>query len=232
MKRVCFIVFEGILENSNKYLVDVDLATNFLKELKDYCEKNKIKLVLVSGFYKKTAQEKFENSFVKKFFNKKDFFYVDDDYINEKSDADKKVHLENLIKNDEFNDSYFKQVIIQKFLKENNFEASEAILLCNDIWVDAYYTTRFSKIDFALFENNLRDRGKMTNFILGLAYFNLNFDSVKILFENFPKTDLSLLNKFVFEKMQEVLLKDVDFSGVVKKVQKQSEENSFRKSGE
>lgn len=116
-------------------------------------------------------------------------------------------------------------MIIQKFLKENNFESKDAILFCEDIWVDAYYTTRFSKIDFALFENNLRDRGKKTDRISGLAYFNLDFNSVKILIENFSKTDLSLLDKFVFTKMQETLLKDVDFSNVVKKIQKQKNDD-------
>lgn len=222
MKRVCFIEFEGILLSNADYLVNLAKSKMFLTNLKNYCDKNNIKLVLVSGFHKEIAQKKFNSSFVKSFIKKEDFFYVNDAYISDKEDADKKSYLENLKKDKEFSDSYFKQVMIQKFLKENDFESDDAILLCSDIWVDAYYTTRFSKIDFALFEDNLRDRGKKTNRISGLAYFNLDFDSVKILIENYPKTDLSLLDKFIFTKMQEALLKDVDFSGVVKKIKEQN----------
>lgn len=225
MKRVCFLKFEGILENKDGYVVDKKNVKIFLSALKSYCEKNNIKLVLVSGFYKDVAKKKFNSSVVKEFFSNKNFFCVDDEYISNKADADEKIYLEKLEKDKEFNDSYFLQVIIQKFLKENNFESKDAILFCEDIWVDAYYTTRFSKIDFALFENNLRDRGKKTDRISGLAYFNLDFNSVKILIENFSKTDLSLLDKFVFTKMQETLLKDVDFSNVVKKIQKQKNDD-------
>ena len=41
---------------------------------------------------------------------------------------------------------------------------------------------------------------------------------VKVLLENFPEVDLKPLDKFIFDTMKKVLLRDADFSGVVKKV--------------
>lgn len=226
MKKVCFIEFEGILESNEKYVANTKLVKSFLSELSSFCKKNSIELILISGFHHKIALEKFNKSFIKNFFKKEQFFYVDDNYLNSKTETDKKLHIENLKKDKEFNDSYFKQVLIQQFLFDNNILPSEALLLCNDIWVDAYYTTRFSKVDFALFENNILDRGKTTQRISGLAYFNLDSVSVKILLENFPNVDLTILNKFVFKKMQEALLKDVDFSKLKEKVAKKNKEDN------
>ncbi len=217
MKRVCFIEFEGILESNLSYKIDAVKTKSFLKSIKDYCDKNGVELILLSGFHHKVAEEKFKKSFVKNFFKKHNFFYVDDNYLNSKAEIDKNLHIENLKKDKEFTDSYFKQVLIQQFLYDNNIKSTEALLLCNDIWVDAYYTTRFSKVDFALFEYNILDRGKKSDRISGLAYFNLDSKSVEMLLENFPNIDLSLLDKFVFQKMQEALLKDVDFSDIAKK---------------
>jgi len=218
MKRVCFIEFEGILDSNGNYKLNTQKARTFLKELTNFCNINKIELILISGFHHKVAEAKFNRSFLKSFFKKDKFFYVDDNYLNSKAEVDKALHVENLKKDKEFTDSYFKQVLIQQFLFDNKIKPEEVLLLCNDVWVDGYYTTRFSKVDFAVFEDNLLDRRNLIDRISGLAYFNLNFSSVKILLENFPNVDFGPLNKFVFKKIQEALLKDVDFSSVVKKV--------------
>ncbi len=208
---------EGIVAPLGKYVPDKERTNKFLSELKAFCSKNSIKLYLISGYHKDVAQQKLSDSFLRNFFDKEYFLFVNHDYINSKSETDKKLHLDNLEKNPEFNDSYFKQVAIQNVLKENSLEPSDALLLSDDLWVDGYYTTRFSKIDFAIFEENIADRGNPVERISGLAYFKLDFSSVKILLENFPKVDYTALNKYVFEKMKEVLMKDVDFSGLIKK---------------
>jgi hypothetical protein len=217
MKRVCFIEMEGILLSHDKYSVELAKARVFVKELTTFCKHNKIELFLISGFHEVAAKQKFAKSFLKKSFDKEHFFFVDDEYIYKKGENDAKRHKENLEKDQEFNDSYFKQVLIQQFLHDNHVKPYEALLLCNDLWVDAYYTTRFSKIDFAIFEKNITERGKSVKKVDGLAYFNLDSETVKVLLEHFPTIDLKPLDKFVFETMQKVLLKDTDFSNVVKK---------------
>ncbi|MDD3083874.1 MAG: hypothetical protein PHP82_02520, partial [Candidatus ainarchaeum sp.] len=139
-------------------------------------------------------------------------------YISSKNENDEKLHRNNLEKDSSFNDSFFKQTIISKILIEKNLQKEDAILFCNDVWVDGYYTMRFSKIDFAIFENNIVDRGKKIEKILGLIYFNFNFSSVKKLLEDFPVVDYSFLEKYVFEVMKGVLMKDVDLNKLKEKI--------------
>lgn len=218
MKKVCFLEFEGLLESEKDYVVESEKAKLFVKGLSDFCLKNNIELFLISGLHENVAVEYFENSFVKNFFVKENFFFVDEDYISSKNENDEKLHRNNLEKDSSFNDSFFKQTIISKILIEKNLQKEDAILFCNDVWVDGYYTMRFSKIDFAIFENNIVDRGKKIEKILGLIYFNFNFSSVKKLLEDFPVVDYSFLEKYVFEVMKGVLMKDVDLNKLKEKI--------------
>jgi hypothetical protein len=217
MKKVCFIEFEGILAPFEGYKLNTAKAKEFIEKLHKYCEENRIELILISGFHKNIAEKKFKTSFVNKYFKDHKFFYVDEKYLVSKEETDEKLHRDNLEKDKEFNDSYFKQVLIQQFMHDNKISSEDVLLLCNDVWVDAYYTTRFSKVDFAIFEDNVRERGNKIDRINGLAYFNLDVDSVITLLKKFPKVDTSALDKFVYKKMTESLLKDVDFSAVAKK---------------
>ena len=218
MKKICFIEFEGLLENELEYVVDLANAKEFLTKLKDFSKNNNIELFLTSGLHENVVLDKFKKSFASEIFDKEHFFYVDEKYINSKHEIDKKIHIENLEKDVNFSDSYFKQIKINETLLINKLNKDDVLLLCNDVWVDGYYTMRFSGVDFALFENNLLDRKNKVDRISGLAYFSFDFDSVKILLQNFPKIDFRSLEKYVFEKMKDVLLKDTDFSKLSKKI--------------
>lgn len=217
MKKLCLFEIDNVLFDNNGYSVDVDKAKTFVKELTDFCDSKGIKVFFLSGFHKNVVLEKIKKSFFNDFFSEDTFFCVDDSYIAGKEETDAKLHKDNLEKDSYFRDAYFKQTIINSKLKELSLEPKDVLLLGNDIWVDGYYTMKFSKVDFALFKDNLMDRGKPAEPISGLAYYTLDFDSVKLLLENFPKVDFSALDKYVFNTMKDVLLKDVDFSGVVKK---------------
>lgn len=171
---------------------------------------------MISGYHNKIAHEKFDKSFLKTMFDKKNFGCADEEYISQKTKDDETLHRQKLEADPEFNDSYFKQVFIQKILKEKNILPSDAVLLGDDIWVDGYYTTRFSKINFAIFEENVCDRGKSVERISGLAYFSLEFDSVKQLIESFPVVDLGPLDRYVFEIMKKALVGD-NLGSIIKK---------------
>ena len=220
MKRVCFIEFEGVFDSVKDYSVDKENATKFAKKLSAYCNKNKIELFLISGLHEKVALKKYKTSFIKDIIKKENFFFVDEKYISNKSELDEKLHRENLEKDIGFEDSFFKQIIISKIVEEKKLAPYDILLLCNDVWVDGYYTMKFSKVDFALFENNLKDRSNPVERINGLAYFNFDFKTVKTLLDDFPVIDYSSLDKFVFETMKKVLLKETDFSGLINKVSK------------
>lgn len=208
MKKVCFLEFEGVVGAYKNYVPYKSKVNSFLDKLTGFCNEKGVELFLVSGHHESIAKKKLIEGEFHNFFDKNHFIFVDEDYINKKQEDDKKLHLDNLKKDPEFNDSFFKQVFIQKILKEKNLGVSDALLLCNDVWVDGYYTTRFSKIDFALFKDNLTDRGNRVDLINGLVYFELDFNSVNNLLIKFPKTDFSSLDKYVFKVMKKVLVDD------------------------
>jgi len=218
MKRVCFIEMEGILKSHNTYSADEKRVKELIKKLYNFCKEKNIELYLLSGYHEKIAKKEFKESELGKYFDKKHFLFVTEKYISDKADVDEKIHRDSLDKDPGFVDSYFKQVAINEVKTKTAFEQDEILLLCNDLWVDAYYTTRFSKVDFALFEENLQERGNVADRISGLAYFSLDFDSVKTLLTEFPNVNLKELDKFVFNTMKKVIMGSVDLSGVVNKI--------------
>ncbi|MDD4251208.1 MAG: hypothetical protein PHX27_03385 [Candidatus ainarchaeum sp.] len=216
MKKLCFLNFEGFLVNNLDYVVDEKKANFFIKKVFEFCKNNNIELFLISGLHEKVVLKKFENSFLKEFITKEHFFFVTDEYISLKHESDEQLHIDNLKNNEFFVDSFFKQTIISKLLAEKNISPNESILFCNDVWVDGYYTTKFSKSNFVIFENNITDRGKKIDKINGLIYFNFDSNPNELFGE--LVIDYSSLNKYVFDVMKDVLLKDVDFSKLKKKL--------------
>ena len=207
---------EGVLLAHDAYSPNERKVRVLLEELTSFCREKKIELFLVSGFHESVALHKFSAAGFGEFFDKEHFVCVDEVYIGNKSEADMRLHRSNLEKDKDFADNYFKQVFISDKLKEKRIAHKDALLLGDDLWVDGYYTTRFSKIDFAIFEEHIVDRGRNAERISGLAYFNINFSSVKQLLEGFPATDNSALDRHIFEEMKKVLVGDT-FADAVKK---------------
>jgi hypothetical protein len=208
MKKLCFIEMEGVLSSKDKYISDSKKVSSFLTELTKFCKSNKVELYLVSAYHEPVAKNKFLENKFDKFFDEGHFLCVSEEYISSKPEADKKLHKDNLEKDKGYLDNYHKQVVIMNLLKEKDLHPKDALLLSDDVWVDGYYTNRFSKIDFAIFEENVVDRGNLIERISGLAYFNLDFATVKLLIENFPPTSDVALEKYVFDVMKKVLVGD------------------------
>ncbi len=208
MKKICFLEMEGILTPFGDYFPDEKKVRAFLSGLKEYSSKVGLELFLISGHNDSVANQKLCDNKLDDFFDSKHFLCVNEKYIAAKSEMDEQMHRESLAKDEEFLDTYFKQVIISDLLKAKGFSPKDALLLADDVWVDGYYTIRFSKIDFAIFGENVLDRGKRIEKIDGLVYFSLEMDLIKALVENFPQSDNSILEKYVFESMKKVLVGD------------------------
>lgn len=208
MKKICFIEMEGILTPFGDYVPDEKKVRTFLSGLKDYFSRVGLEFFLISGHTDSVAQKKLLDNGLNDFFDPKHFLCVNEKYISSKSEIDRKLHQDGLARDKEFLDTYFKQVIISDLLKDKGFSPKEALLLADDVWVDGYYTLLFSKIDFAIFEENVLDKGKRIDKIDGLVYFNLSLDSIARLVEKFPASDNSILEKYVFESMKKVLVGD------------------------
>lgn len=216
MKKICFVEMEGLITPFGHYQPNGRRVKSFLEDLLEFSKEKGVEVFLVSGHAKEAAIEKLASVNFEGFFDEKHFLFVDEKYISKKAEMDKKVYEASLAKDPEFVDTYFKQVIISEIMKKKRLSEKDILLLSNDIWVDGYYTTRFSKVDFAIFEENIMDRGKPAERMSGLAYFNLDFASVKPLIEKFPHTDHVALDKYVFESMKKALIGD-NFTDLIKK---------------
>ncbi len=225
MKKICFIEAEGVLLPFKDFFPNERRARLFFEQLADFCEKKKILLYVLSGFHESVAHKKFDESFLKGKFDKKNFVCATEKYVLNKTVADQKIYREKISSDPEFNDSFFKQVFIESVLKEKKVSQKDALLFGDDVWVDGYYTMRFSKIDFALFEEHLVDRGNKVDRLNGLAYFSLDFNSAKILIEKFPQINTASLDKFVFETMKKVLIGDSLNESMTKAIKKRMEDN-------
>ncbi len=225
MKKICFIEMEGVLTPIGDYVPDEKKVKSFLTKICSFAKKNKIELFMISGHIESVAKNKHACLKVSKCLGADRFLCVDENYIKEKAEMDEKLHRDALSKNPEFVDTYFKQVMIQKILAEKKIQPKDALLLSDDVWVDGYYTMRFSKIDFAIFEDNVVDRGKKISKMQGLAYFNLDFASVKKLIEAFPSVDTSALDVYVFEEMKKVLVGDAFVKAVKNELMKKQMNN-------
>lgn len=231
MKKVCFLNLEGVLLEEKNYVVSTNKVNSFLKELTLFSKENNIELFLVTGYNELIAKQKFLEKGFNNFFDVEHFVFVSEDYISNKTKEDKEIHLTKLEEDPMFIDSFFKQVFIKNYLEKNSLNPIDALLLCNDIWVDGYYTNRFSGIDFALLKNNLVDRGNETQIISGLAYFELEFGFVKKLLIDFPKTDYSFLDAYVFEIMKRALVSDSVKESIKESILKKSRESKENELG-
>jgi hypothetical protein len=218
LKKVCFIEMEGVLLSDRDYRANERRAKSFAGDLSAFCREHGIGLYLVTGFHEPVAHEKLDSGFLRDLFDDKHFLHVDEAYITEKGGPDEKIHRDSLEKDPEFNDSYFKQVVMQRVLAERHLFPKDALLLSDDLWVDGYYTMRFSKADFAMFEENLLDRGRKAERIPGLAYFSLDFASARKLLESFPQVSYAGLDKFVYDSMKKALLGENTMSTLVNAV--------------
>lgn len=215
MKRICFLEMEGVIAPFGNYLPDKLRVNSFLGEMKNFSKSANVEFFLISGHFKDLAIKRFSSFDFGLFFDEKHFLFVDESYISKKAEVDRLVYEENLSKDPDFVDSYFKQVKMQDIIKKMGLEPKDALLLSDDLWVDGYYSLRFSKVDFAIFSENVLDRGKPVDVMGGLAYFNLGFGSVRTLVENFPVTSNVGLEKYVFDSMKNVLIGE-DFADKIK----------------
>jgi hypothetical protein len=206
MKKVVFVEMEGVLLPFAHYKPSEERAEKFASKLSEYCAENKIKLLLVSGYSYNVAERKFSQSFLKKYFNKENLICVDNKYLESKTPEDLEIYNSRIKQDEEAVDAYHKQHAILEFMKENNLVPSDIILFAEDVWLDGYYSTRFSKVDFAILEENVSEKGIPADRIQGLAYFSLDFPTARDLIKVFPKIDTSLLEKRVFDEIKKSLL--------------------------
>ncbi len=220
-KKELFFAIECFTEKNDFSLLEKE--KNALEFLTQLAKKNLINLYLISGAEKSKAIEYFKKSQLQNYFEEQNYFFVTNEYIDSKNEFDRQRHLESLNTNANYFDYYFKQVVLLEFLNNKQYKDEEMVLLGKDLLFDAFYTTRFSKIDFVLMKENLSMRGeKIQKEINGLNYFELSPESMsKVISWDFPAQNFTQLEKIVFDDISKSIIGNNLKQNIIKQMQNQ-----------
>lgn len=208
-KKCLVFGFEDVLVPGS---IEKDLKLNdvleILKNLKKLEEKfPRFRFFAITGYSADEALKRLEKYGLKEFFPEGRLFFVNKEYLAGREEIDRKLYEQNLKKNPEFKDEYFKQVVIEEIQKKFDYKPEEMVFVGHDLWTEGYYTLRFSKIDFALIRSAHSSLGeKKAGEIKNLIYIERDWKDIeKLVKGEFPKPDYALLEKFVLNKMKEKL---------------------------
>ncbi len=160
---------------------------------------------VVSGAKTGEAKNIIAENGLNPYFNGANIFGVTQEYVDSKEPIDKERYEIELQKNPRFRDEFFKQYAIDREIVEKRGIPRESILLiCHDLLTDAFYTLRFSQVDFALVKDALSYRHlPIKEVIKGLAYLNMSWkDFRKLLLGKSRKGDTKFLESYVYSRLQ------------------------------
>jgi len=145
-------------------------------------------------------------------------FGVSEKYLSEKTEIDRKRYETAVAENPDYKDEFFKQKAIEKFLGKKGIAKDAAVLVDHDVWTGAFYTMRFSKIDFALVgEAYSHSDNPKADRINGLVCIHRAWEDVlDLILGKKAKADNSALQKFVDRTISEAILGDTVFSKIAK----------------
>ena len=121
-------------------------------------EKGWVELFLIAGQQKAKAQAKIDAAGLGKYFSQGNIFFVNDAYLSSKAALDRERHMAQLKKDPGFVDDFFTQHVLTGLIGSGRVKPKECCLVGHDLWTDAFYTARFSKIDFVLVRSALSER--------------------------------------------------------------------------
>ncbi len=160
---------------------------------------------VVSGADEKYIGETLAANALSDYFQKENILYVTQSYIDSKEPIDKERYYIELKKNPAFRDEFFKQYAIDReIIEKRGIPRENILLICHDLLTDAFYTLRFSQVDFALVKDALSYRHlPIKEVIKGLVYLNMNWrDFKKLLLGKSRKGDTKFLESYVYSRLQ------------------------------
>ncbi|MBI4210570.1 MAG: hypothetical protein HY544_03640 [Candidatus Diapherotrites archaeon] len=222
-KRSLFFSFEGIFSPSGQGRAvgqaEAGAVMGFLSGLQ---EKGLVELFLIVGQERSAAEGKLSASRIGGFFREGNIFFITPDYLASKSEVDRERHIAQLRKDPGFVDEFFKQRVITDLAASGRVARDECVLVGRDIWFDAFYTARFSGIDFVLVRESLAERGVPC--IERMPWLNLvdftERDFRNVIMGRMRKHDARLVESYVFGRLKKEFLSGADLSGLVKAAEK------------
>ena len=160
---------------------------------------------VVSGANEKYIKETLAANKLDNYFQKENILYVTQSYIDSKEPIDKERYYIELKKDPSFRDEFFKQYAIDKeIIEKRNIPRENILLICHDLLTDAFYTLRFSQVDFALVKGALSYRHlPIKEVIKGLVYLNMGWKEFrKLLLGKSKKGNTKFLESYVYSRLQ------------------------------
>jgi len=182
-------------------------------------EKGWVELFLIAGQQKAKAQAKIDAAGLGKYFSQGNIFFVNDAYLSSKAALDRERHMAQLKKDPGFVDDFFTQHVLTGLIGSGRVKPKECCLVGHDLWTDAFYTARFSKIDFVLVRSALSERAvRVQQEYRWVNIIDLNgADIKKVLLWTLRSTDPKIIESHIFNRLKKEFLQGTDFSGLVKK---------------
>ena len=224
-KKAIFFGLDNVLiPGSVDPKVDMKEVKKILSNLEKLSEKNKdFFWALVSGYAKEAGIGRLRDYGLQDFFNEKNSFFVEQDYIEKKSDFDKEIHLKKLSENAFFQDEFFKKIFIEEKTAELGIPKEEAIFVGHDTFFDAFYLWKFGRIDCALLKEALSVKGKKRkNKIKGIIYTRRGWKEIqKLLLGKYHKPDYAFLESVTLSELKDELISAPEIKRLVIERKKQ-----------
>jgi len=219
MKHIIF-GFYDVLTKGHQYK---DMNIDYLNDLVAFCKENNIKMHLVTGLRKEIAEPIIKENNLLNYFDEKNIAYIDDTYLNSLSPEDKELKEKKYKENPIAEDDYHKI----HFLKHNNLDTDDSLVIGHDVWTDAFYVRRYTKANIILVKETFSNNHKpFIEDIKKLHVITPDYELFKKYLVEKPEFDYSYLNSYATKALQRNLIGAIDFAkldmaSIIKKKQEQ-----------
>ncbi len=208
--------------------VDNQAVKEILKNLV-LLEKNepKFRFFILTGYNQKTGSELLEKYGLSSFCSEKNCFFVNPEYLASKEKMDREIYEAELKKDSLFKDEYFKQITVNQLSEKNGIPKKTMVMIGHDLFFGAFYTNRFSGIDFALIRSAVSMRGQKFEqpLVKGLTYINRAWPDIrKLLTGQFPPADYAPLKNTIQSLLARELVNSQNMQQIAEARKKQLEE--------
>ncbi len=211
----------GLYDVLIKGKLEKDIDNSYLSSLSDFAKENHKELFLISGLHEDVNQDVLHQNNLDNFFKQENIFCVNSDYLKSLNEIDQQLREENYSKNKYYVDDYFKIYLFNQ--KPELFSPQNTLYVGHDIWTDAFYLRRFTKINFVLLNQTISNNGKP--FERAIKYSHIIDPSFEV-FKNYLSVphvfDYSFLDSYINTTLQKNViglldLSNLDLSKLVKK---------------
>ncbi len=229
VKTALFLGVEDVLVPGKvDSTVDNKAVKEILKNL-SMLEKKvpEFRFFILTGYNQQIGSDLLKKHGLDSFCSEKRCFFVNLDYLASKKKIDRGIYAAELKKDPLFKDEYFKQIMVNQLGEKLAIPKEKMVMVGHDLFFGAFYTNRFSGIDFALIRSAISMRGQKFQqpLVKGLTYINRTWPDIrKLLIGQFPAADYSSLKSMIQSLLARELVSSQTMGQVVEARRKQLEE--------